>query len=1157
MNNSLRLVRSLALVCILFLVASISAMAQGLGAVSGAVLDATGASIPGATVVLTEVKTGQSSTAISHADGLFVFPSVPPANYALTVTAKGFKKYEQSGILLQADQSLTLNPTLQIGSESQTINVEADAEQIDVSSGGVSQVVGEQQVNELPLNGRNAAALTTLVAGVVIAPSVGADQGNTKTFPEAVTISANGTRVGQTNYMLDGGNNVDEYTNVNAPFPMPDAVQEFSVATSNYNAEYGQNAGGVVNIITKSGGNKYHGDLFEFVRNRAFNAANYFSYVNGVKTVDPQKRNQFGGTVGGPLQIPGLFKSRHTFFFVGYQKTIIHTASVSATAATLPTAAQLAGNFNFTTSAIPGTSAFNAACIANPALATTQELASQCYPYTSNGGNSYTAQIPTSSFNAASLALLNYLPAGDASGNVTFIRPSFTALGEITARVDQDLSSKDRLTARYFSDGFHLNGVLNLKDLLTYADQADIHYYNSLISETHTFSDKIINNFILSYQIENATRGPLPGSISVADLGVDIWQPAFKQINGINVSNFFSLGDNPQGEFLRANYTLSDDLHIQLGNHNISAGFHGEQAKVDVNNLFQQPGTFVFNANVTNNAMASFLTGYLQNFAQASGQFLDLRGHFMGFYAQDSWRISKRLTVDYGVRYEPFLPWHEKEGRMGSFFPDAYAADVHSTLFPLAPAGLKFAGDPGFNPNGVPNIYTHFMPRIGFAWDVFGTGKTSIHGGAGSFYDTRMSSVFYNIFSNTSPFITNVNISSVEGATTAANTVINFSNPYTSSGNPNPFPAPQPPPNTSPIPAQSFLTYDPAKPFQTPITYDWNLTAEQQLTNNLIVRLGYVASHSSHQWTPVELNPYLTADAVPITDPRYGRRVYDPVGCSTTNSCYTQAITEANMGGNGSYNSLQASVEQRMRNGLTLLGNYTWSKAIDNTPYNQSATAIASGNSYVLPTYEPDFKRLDRGPSDFDHRNVISVTFVYPTPKVSTSAPAAVRYAFNGWQASGLFQARSGDPLTITSSSNNIDGSGQNRDRAVVSGNPYGGSACSPTAHCKNWLNRASFSNPVANTLNPANSYGNVTKGSFTGPRYTDVDMALVREFPVRERMTVEFRAEYFNLFNHTNFGDPTTTLGGTFGEVTGTTPQNGAAANDPRIAQFSLKLLF
>ena len=349
MTSFLRQVRSIIVTCVaLFGVAQL-ASAQGLGAISGTVVDPTGAAVPSASVVLTRVKTGETITVQTHTDGLYVFPSMSPADYKLVVTAQGFKTYEQGGVTLLADQSLTLNVTLEVGSEQVTVNVEASAPQVNTTTGTLSQVIGQQQVNELPLNGRNAASLTTLVAGVSIAPNAQADQGATKTFPVAVTITANGTRVGQTNYLLDGGNNVDEYTNVNAPFPMPDSLQEFSVETSNYSAEYGQNAGGVVNIITKSGGSQFHGDLFEYLRNRVFNAANYFSYVNGVKTVDPLKRNQFGGTVGGPVMIPGLFHTKHSFFFVGYQKTIDHTASTSATASVVPTAAQLAGNFNFTT----------------------------------------------------------------------------------------------------------------------------------------------------------------------------------------------------------------------------------------------------------------------------------------------------------------------------------------------------------------------------------------------------------------------------------------------------------------------------------------------------------------------------------------------------------------------------------------------------------------------------------------------------------------------------------------------------------------------------------------------------------------------------------------------------------------------------------------
>ena len=284
--------------------------AQGLGSISGTVVDGTGAVVPAASVALTQTRTGEIIHRVYPVGRHLCFPSVSPAQYKLDVSAKGFKRYQQVGISLLADQSLSLNVALPIGSADVTVNVEADAAQVNVTTGTLSQVIGQQQVNDLPLNGRNAAALTKLVAGVTLAPRPRPTREIPRHFPSSSRFRPTARLVGQTNYMLDGGNNVDEYTNVNEPFPMPDAVQEFSVETNNYNAQYGQNAGGVVNIITKSGTSQYHGDLFEYVRNRAFNAANYFSYVNGVKTVDPLKRNQFGGTIGGPLQIPHIFHGK-------------------------------------------------------------------------------------------------------------------------------------------------------------------------------------------------------------------------------------------------------------------------------------------------------------------------------------------------------------------------------------------------------------------------------------------------------------------------------------------------------------------------------------------------------------------------------------------------------------------------------------------------------------------------------------------------------------------------------------------------------------------------------------------------------------------------------------------------------------------------------
>jgi hypothetical protein len=323
--DGLRLLRNALL---LLVVGVSSSYAQGRGTVVGTVSDSSGAMLPGATIVLRQTATGAMRAVVAGSDGTFVVPSLPPASYSLTAEAPGFKKYEREGIVLLADQSTAVNITLEVGVASEKVTVEANITQVDTTTATLKQVVEQKSIVDLPLNGRNAAALTSLIAGAVPAPNTGWDQGAQKTFPGVVLVSTNGSQSNTISYLLDGGNNVDEYTNVNQPFPFPDALQEFSVQTSNYSARYGSNAGGVVNIITKSGSNHVHGDLFEFNRNAVFNARNFFASKR-----DQLKRNQFGGTLGGPIVIPGVYHGKDkTFFFAGYQGTRIRNITTANSA---------------------------------------------------------------------------------------------------------------------------------------------------------------------------------------------------------------------------------------------------------------------------------------------------------------------------------------------------------------------------------------------------------------------------------------------------------------------------------------------------------------------------------------------------------------------------------------------------------------------------------------------------------------------------------------------------------------------------------------------------------------------------------------------------------------------------------------------------------
>jgi len=1082
-------------VCLFVICVGVPLRGQGFGQIVGAVTDPQGLGVAGAQVAVAEAATGLQTRTTASQDGLFTIPALRPTVYNLTVTANGFKTFNQSGITLRADEALTVNAKLQLGASAEKVTVTEDAVQVDTATSTISQVVDTRRVVDLPLNGRNAAALTVLAPGVVAAPNDSSDQGQTKTFPVVVTISANGSRANVTDYMLDGGNNVDEYTNVNLPFPFPDSLQEFSVETSNYSAQYGQNSGGVVNVVTKSGTNQLHGDAFEYVRNREFNARNFFA-----RTVDPLKRNQFGVTLGGPVYIPGLYNGKDkTFFFFGYQGTILREMT-GANSAFVPTQAQEQGVFSST--------------VYDP-------KSSPLTPFPNN-------TIPTSRFDAASSAFLKDIPVGTGNGLIFYQKPTRQNFNEEVARVDHQIGEKDRLTGRYYRNRFANVGILDTTNLLTYADQALNLVQNGLVSETHTFTPTVVNVFTLNYAREADQRGAPPGTPSVADFGVNIWQPPDKALQSISVSGFFTIGDNPKARFTRNNWTLNDDLHWIKGNHTVSFGFHGEISRMDIDSQYQEPGAFTFTADTTNSAIASFELGYLRTLTQGSGQFFNNRNQFVGLYATDSYRVSKRFTLTYGLRWEPFFPWKELKHRITQFNPADYYAGIVSSVYTNAPPGLRFPGDSGMPENGVNSNYKDFEPRLGFAWDATGDGKTSVRGGFGMFYDSRMMAGFMNAVTTNTPFSPTVSITTPQGP---------FSNPF--QGIVNPFPTPVPIPKTVAFPLPVIVvSLDPSGTYKVPVTYNWNVTVERQVAKDWLARLSYVGSHSSHVATSLQENP-----AVYIPGSTLGtdaRRSFQSFSGITLDS---QAV-------NGHYNSLQAGLEKRLSQGFTILTNYTWSRSMDNLPFNQSVTGPgpnASGTAY--PWYFPKADALDFGRADFDRTQRIVISYVWQMPDFKGSQ-AAVREILGGWQMTGLFQAQTGLPLTVTAGQDrSLTGLGV--DRAVVVGPAIGPGAC-VSAPCVNYLTPGSFAlPPTAATASPyILAFGDFGKGAISGPGLLTWDVALFRSFTFHERVTVQLRGEFFNVLNRANFNNPTTTVSaGGFGSITG--------SGDPRIGQLALKVMF
>jgi Carboxypeptidase regulatory-like domain len=1096
--------RTTVLFALLSVFVSIEGYAQATGSIAGTVTDPSGALVSNAKVTITDQATGFSQSATASQEGTYFIPSVQPGAYTLTVEAPGFRRHVQLGVTLLANQSLTVNVRMEIGQESQKVEVSAQGEMIDTQTGTLGQVIEEKPIVDLPLNGRNAMQLTTLVAGTIAASETGAV--HQSTFPATVTISSDGSRTNQISYNLDGVPQTDSFTNVNLPFPFPDVLKEFSVQTSNYGAQSGTNSGAVVNAVTKSGTNQLHGDAFEFLRNEVFNARNAFSSVR-----DPLKRNQFGFTVGGPVVLPHLYNGQNrTFFFGGYQGTRFNATSTTSTAY-VPTVANLNGDFSALLNANdPNNPLGRAVQIVNPYTQV---------PYPGN-------QIPVSSFDPTSVQLLKKIPQGQGNGFIQYAVPSTQQFDEFTIRVDQNIRQGDRIYFRYFSDAYLADAYVNPQNILAISDGTINNVKSTAFGFVHTFTPALVNDFRFGvnrryFQTTN------PQTFTPKDVGVNISlaEAPFNKFLQFLAYGYFQSVVSPDSIFPTWDFTWADDLTLVHGRNTFAVGGSIQRTHFD-QDAGDSSGSWDFSDDLTNYALASVVLGFMSDWYQSGPAVTQQRNSFLGLYVQDSFRATRQLTLTAGIRWDPGLVPHELNGQFVGFDQQAYSQGKTSQRFVNAPPGLEYPGDPGVLQNIAKDDWNNIAPRFGFAWDLFGNGKTVVRGGGGLFYNQRIGTIALAAAGRTQPFSPNVALNEPN--------IGPASDPYRGTGVALTYPLAPPSKDVNFLLPMGIRAFQPGVTLTTPRTANFNLTIERALSVDWLARMSYVGALSRHLNHTLELDNtvYIPGSPLGTAQPRFSPQYV--------------SIGENAEEGTASYNSLQASLEKRVTTnssilrGMSLMANYTFSKKMDTDAPGANVGQVSGGGN-SMPVTDPRRVRFDTGLSGYDVKHHFIGSFVWNLPGLENSN-GLVRTTLGNWELSGIYNIQSGSALTLMAGANQSQ-TALGRDRVdYLGGNLYARHSCG--IHCVSYLNQAAFALPAIGT------FGNSSKGMVRTPGSWNVDASILKNFSIHERYSVQLRGDFFNFFNHANLNPPHSNYsGGGFGDIT--------SVSNPRIIQLAVKVVF
>jgi hypothetical protein len=1126
--------------------------------ITGRVTDPAGANVPDAEVAAKSVASGVISNTKTNNTGYYTINALPPGNYEITITKPGFASVTQTGLELQVQQEARLDVTLQLGTVSQRMEVSARAVLLDSESATLGQVVESKQITELPLLGRNPYALAMLVPGV--RPSIGVNNIPVDQI-STVSYAINGQRAANNEFLLDGAPNSAPAQNQPVINATPDLVQEFKVETNNFSAEYGKAAGGVFNVITRSGTNEFHGTLYEFFRNTVLNSNDFFSNTAGIKRA-PFKYNQFGGTLGGPVYIPKIYNGRNkTFFFVNEES--VRFIQGLTFVGTIPTSPLLSGNFSNDRN-----SAGNIITIYDPATTAKVNGVTTRTPFQNN-------IIPTSRISPVALAIAKYLPSPNLPGAQytgvnNYVRTDSNNIKKDTVsyKVDHYFSESNRMFARYSADDTPIirAGAYGATDIASpSAGPQTFGRRNSVVEDTQTISPTWLATLRFSFSRLSNQRPPFSNNFDITSLGLpaslasQLYPHAFPEITitgypspSSSVANVITGGLLGATDIIRANNSVSafeTTTAKTLSKHDLKAGV--EFRVIQLNTLQTGANSPVFNfsptytqgpnatvSSATGGAgLADFLLGIPEGSA-APAPSLAMTSKYYALFLQDNYKVTSRLTINMGIRWEYETPRTDRFNQFDNF--------NYSAVPPITAPGLNLHGALSYvGVNGVSRYQSspdknNFAPRLGLAYRL--GDKTVIRAGAGIFFaDNWGVGTGSTSFGSAGFYATSTIVTSLDGTTPIATLANPFPNGLvTPTGNAL---------GSGTLLGQAVDFY--ARNNATPYSSSWHFSIQRDLGKSMLLETGYTGSRGLKLPINVQLNELPDADLALqgqlrtlVTNPFYPQISKGALASSTVSTAqlllpYPQfgQVTSDNADlANSTYHALEVKWEKRTSRGLTALASYTYSKAIDLGIGSFGGDNVSSG---VIQDYNN--LRGEYAPSALDQTHRFVGNVVYELPFLKTQKGWAGR-AFGGWETGLILSLYSGSPLGISEATSTTFAQGGNQRP-----NWTGVSAALSNPTPQRWFDTSQF------TLAAPYTFGNVarTLGGLRADGLKELDFTLNKTFPIRDRLKLQFRAECFNLTNTPQFAPPATALGSaSFGSVS-------AQNNQPRIVQLALKLLF